>query len=192
MVDPDSDGISRVPPYLGAASRKTSGFRLQGYHLLWHDVPVVSTTLQFFNFPHLLPEAQILSRNPSTARPAGLAQMRFGLFRVRSPLLTESRLLSFPGGTEMVHFPPLTVHGYVFTVHHSIKSQFTDSGIPGSRPIYGSPRLFAVNHALLRLLAPRHSPCALSSLAQTLNPSADAEISFRPASKVSRNLSIYI
>ena len=30
---------------------------------------------------------------------------RFGLFRFRSPLLTESRLLSFPPGTEMVHFP---------------------------------------------------------------------------------------
>jgi hypothetical protein len=30
---------------------------------------------------------------------------RFGLFRVRSPLLTESRLISLPRGTEMVHFP---------------------------------------------------------------------------------------
>src|SRR3989449_8020540 len=30
---------------------------------------------------------------------------RFGLFRFRSPLLTESRLLSFPRGTEMFHFP---------------------------------------------------------------------------------------
>ena len=31
--------------------------------------------------------------------------MRFGLFRVRSPLLTESRLFSVPVGTEMFHFP---------------------------------------------------------------------------------------
>ena len=30
---------------------------------------------------------------------------RFGLFRFRSPLLSESRFLSFPAGTEMVHFP---------------------------------------------------------------------------------------
>src|SRR5271165_4412442 len=30
---------------------------------------------------------------------------RFGLFRFRSPLLSESRFLSFPPGTEMVHFP---------------------------------------------------------------------------------------
>ena len=31
-------------------------------------------------------------------------------------------------------------------------------------PAYGSPRLIAVNHVLLRLPAPRHSPCALCSL----------------------------
>src|SRR5664280_407564 len=30
---------------------------------------------------------------------------RFGLIRFRSPLLTESRLLSLPVGTEMFHFP---------------------------------------------------------------------------------------
>lgn len=34
----------------------------------------------------------------------------------------------------------------------------------GSRPTYGSPQLFAVCCVLLRLLVPRHSPCALCSL----------------------------
>jgi hypothetical protein len=38
------------------------------------------------------------------------------------------------------------------------------SGIFGSKPVCGSPKLFAAYHALHRLLAPRHSPCALSSL----------------------------
>ena len=33
--------------------------------------------------------------------------VRFGLFPVRSPLLGESRLISFPSGTEMFHFPEL-------------------------------------------------------------------------------------
>ena len=37
--------------------------------------------------------------------PKRLRASRFGLFRFRSPLLPESRLLSFPPGTEMVHFP---------------------------------------------------------------------------------------
>ena len=42
------------------------------------------------------------------------------------------------------------------------------SGISGSTPACGSPKLIAANHALLRFLAPRHPPCALSSL--TIKP----------------------
>ena len=40
---------------------------------------------------------------------------------------------------------------------------FPHSDIAGSSPADGSPTLFAVNHVLLRPLAPRHPPCALSS-----------------------------
>ena len=39
------------------------------------------------------------SRNPTAQAPW------FRLFRVRSPLLAESRLMSVPPGTEMFHFP---------------------------------------------------------------------------------------
>ena len=43
---------------------------------------------------------------PETApQPRPYCYGRFGLFRVRSPLLTESRLISLPAGTEMFHFP---------------------------------------------------------------------------------------
>ena len=35
----------------------------------------------------------------------GITHDRFSLFRVRSPLLTESLLFSLPVGTEMFHFP---------------------------------------------------------------------------------------
>ena len=38
------------------------------------------------------------------------------------------------------------------------------SDICGSKPICGSPQLFAAYRVLLRLLMPRHSPCALLSL----------------------------
>ena len=41
---------------------------------------------------------------------------------------------------------------------------FPHSVILGSTPMCGSPRLIAACHDLLRLLMPRHSPCALSSL----------------------------
>ena len=40
-----------------------------------------------------------------TLQPRMNESMRFGLFPVRSPLLGESRLISFPSGTEMFHFP---------------------------------------------------------------------------------------
>ena len=44
-------------------------------------------------------------------RLTAITHGRFSLFRFRSPLLTESRLLSLPVGTEMFHFPtfPLPV-----------------------------------------------------------------------------------
>jgi hypothetical protein len=36
---------------------------------------------------------------------SGCLRIVAGLVRVRSPLLTESRLMSFPPGTEMFQFP---------------------------------------------------------------------------------------
>jgi hypothetical protein len=86
--------------------------------------------------------------------------------RFRSPLLSQSRFLSFPPGTEMVHFPGfararLWIHRAVRRVH---LRGFPHSEIPGSKPACGSPRLIAACHVLHRLLLPRHPPCALSSL----------------------------
>ncbi len=86
--------------------------------------------------------------------------------RFRSPLLSQSMFLSFPPGTEMVHFPGfararLWIHRAVRRVH---LRGFPHSEIPGSMPACGSPRLIAACHVLHRLLLPRHPPCALSSL----------------------------
>ena len=61
-----------------------------------------------------LQHAMTGSRNPDEQAH------RFGLFRFRSPLLTESRLISTPPGTEMFHFP-----GYSFPclcIQHGISS----------------------------------------------------------------------
>ena len=91
---------------------------------------------------------------------------RFGLFRVRSPLLAESWLFSFPPGTEMVHFPGFAPPAYGFNRRRRefTPARFPHSDIPGSGLAYSSPRLFAVSHVLHRLLSPRHPPYALSSL----------------------------
>ena len=44
---------------------------------------------------------------PTTQRLPAITRDWFGLIRFRSPLLTESRLLSLPVGNEMFHFPAL-------------------------------------------------------------------------------------
>src|SRR3954469_2743489 len=90
----------------------------------------------------------------------------FRLFRVRSPLLSESLLFSLPPGTEMVHFPGfarthLCIQWAVIRVH---RIGFPHSEISGSMPACGSPKLIAACHVFHRLLLPRHPPCALSSL----------------------------
>ena len=46
--------------------------------------------------------------------------------------------------------------------------RFPHSGIPGSLPACGSPRLIAASYALRRLLMPGHPPYALSSLTTPL------------------------
>jgi hypothetical protein len=86
--------------------------------------------------------------------------------RFRSPLLSQSRFLSFPPGTEMVHFP-----GFARTrlwirqaVWGFYPHGFPHSEISGSKPACGSPKLIAACHVFHRRLLPRHPPCALSSL----------------------------
>ena len=103
---------------------------------------------------------------------------RFRLFRFRSPLLSESRLIYFPPGTEMVHFP-----GFAHTrlcIQRAViwfyQIGFPHSEILGSKLACSSPRLIAACHVLHRLLAPRHPPYALSSLTIKLtqhDPSPD-------------------
>ena len=58
---------------------------------------------------------------------------------------------------------------YMMTEYCSVG--FPHSDIHGSTVICTSPWLFAAYHVLLRLLMPRHSPCALLRLASSLRPS---------------------
>jgi hypothetical protein len=97
--------------------------------------------------------------------------IRFRLVPVRSPLLGESLLFSFPEGTEMFHFPSFASSGYVLflTMGGMNLLGFPHSEIPGSRPVSGSPRLFAAIHVLHRLPTPRHPSYALRSLTTTVS-----------------------
>ena len=102
-------------------------------------------------------------------RLSAITHAGFGLFRVRSPLLTESRLFSFPVGTEMFHFPtfpPTTLCVQVEVAGH-YSGFFRGFPIRRStdRSLFtSSPWLIAGYNVLHRLLMPRHPPIALSSL----------------------------
>jgi hypothetical protein len=146
------------PAVLRCLSSEPGGCRLRGCHPLWPPVPGRSTNQLVSHSPALRPDR---SYNPS------VHARRFGLFRVRSPLLAES-LTCFLFLQVLRWFTSLRCPrpAYVFSRGSSEISPrgFPHSGIFGSKPVCGSPKLFAAYHALHRLLAPRHSPCALSSL----------------------------
>ena len=94
----------------------------------------------------------------------------FGLFPFRSPLLTESRLLSLPAGTEMFHFPALPPPA--LCVQAGVTGNYALSGFPIRKSpdqclVADFPGLIAGSNVLLRLLVPRHPPCALINLATT-------------------------
>ena len=79
---------------------------------------------------------------PDTQRLPAITRMWFGLFRFRSPLLSESRLLSLPVGTEMFHFPTFPPH--------TLCVQVRVTGHDSCRVSpFGNPRISA------RLTAPR-------------------------------------
>ena len=93
-----------------------------------------------------------------------LTVMSTGLVRVRSPLLAESRLMSFPPGTEMFQFPGFASTLCIQCDDLAEAGGFPHSEILGSKLVRSSPRLIAAYHVLHRLSAPRHPPDALKSL----------------------------
>ena len=102
------------------------GFRVLDYHHLWSDFP-----------------------DRSTSHTSAL-----GLVPVRSPLLGESRLISFPPGTEMFQFPGLASTPYVFRCGYPASGMgFPIRTSPGKKPVCRLPEAYR------RLLRPS-SPLA--------------------------------
>ena len=128
-------------------------FPLRDCHTLWSRFPSGSRSVRFGNSTYAVLQPPCVN-TWVWAFPISLAAT-FGI-----------SVIYFPSGTEMVHFPELAHTGLciqpaVTGVH---PAGFPHSEIPGSKPACGSPRLIAACHVLLRLLAPRHPPYALSSL----------------------------
>src|SRR5688572_15608794 len=137
---------STCPAVLRNQTREPLSFRLRGLHPVSPAIPDRSATKSVSYSPTLLPQREVRPCNTLDTTPAGLTYRRFGLFPVRSPLLGESRLLSAPPGTEMVHFPGLATPPYEF--------RWRDRGLPSMGcPIRKSPgqSLFAANRSLSQL-----------------------------------------
>ena len=106
---------------------------------------------------------------PQRQRLASITPLWFSLFRVRSPLLTESLLFSFPVGTEMFHFPTfpptaLYIQAEVAGHYSGFFRGFPIRRSPDRSSFTSSPGLIAGYNVLHRLLMPRHPPYALHSL----------------------------
>ena len=124
------------PALLVASSVPHRSFHVRGYHPLWPAFP----------------DCSVMS-----------CAITCRLFRFRSPLLSESRLMSFPRATEMFQFTRFASHTYVFSM------RYLSVGFPIQRPsdqslFASSPKLFAGYHVFRRLSSPRHPPHALIHL----------------------------
>jgi hypothetical protein len=137
---------STCPAVLRNRTREPLSFRLRGFHPVSPIVPDRSARRSVSNSPASLQRRHARPCNTVDTTLAGLTYRRFGLFPFRSPLLGESRLLSLPPGTEMVHFPGSATPPYGF--------RWRDPGLPWMGcPIRKSPgrSLFAAHRGLSQL-----------------------------------------
>ena len=140
MVLADSNGISRVPPYLRKWPNETLTFRIRGYHPLWLNLSWFNSSKQkFSDSPKVLSHLPITSRNPEIAKMTVMTLYRFRLFPFRSPLLWESLLFSFPAGTEMFHFPALALTTLYIQV--AVSRHYPGRVLP-----FGNPRIKGCLH----------------------------------------------
>ena len=126
MVPPASHGIARVPRYSGTVSREIRSVSPTG---------LSPALVGLSRHIRLHSDLMTLRVAPETApQPQRYRYHWFGLIRVRSPLLAESRLISLPAGTEMFHFPAFASFTYGFSERYLPSvGGFPHSEIPGSQ-----------------------------------------------------------
>jgi hypothetical protein len=103
------------PALLVVSSVPHRSFHVRGYHPLWPSFPERSVK-----------SCAITNR----------------LFQFRSPLLSESRLMSFPRATEMFQFTRFASHDYVFIMRYLLLGGFPHSEISGSKLICQLPEAY--------------------------------------------------
>ncbi len=136
MVPAHSHKVSRVSWYSGSCHARSpfvyGAFTLSGWLSQNHSTRLTR---------------QSCSPNP------GVHALRFGLFRVRSPLLTESHVVFSSSGyldvsVHRVPFHSLWIGLWILEV---FSSRFPHSEISGSMDICSSPKLFAAYHDVVNI-----------------------------------------
>ena len=105
MVLADSHGISRAPCYLGTPLEVLRDFVYGALTLCGAAFQTASPISKIGNFVTAPTYRPVGPTTPVWQRRRTVTPHRFRLFPLRSPLLRESLLLSFPQGTEMFQFP---------------------------------------------------------------------------------------
>ena len=158
MVLPPSHKIPRVSWY-------------SGYPPTYHRFAYGNITLCVYSFPSAIQLTTLSILQVLT--PNSIAAVRFGLFRVRSPLLTESLFVFSSSGYLDVSVPHDSLQHTMDSCTGDrafISAGFPHSEICASSAICAFTQLIAACHVLLRLLVPGHSPYALSSLTFSDSP----------------------
>ncbi len=152
MVPAPSDKVSRVSSYSGSCLVNFAfvyrTFTFFGWSSQYHSTSVIQSIMQ--SEPQ---DARILV----WALPGSLAAT------------TRITIVFFSSGylDVSVHRVPFVYLWIQYTMTEVFSARFPHSDIHGSLDMCSSPWLFAAYHVFLRLLVPRHPPCALFSLTFT-------------------------
>ena len=160
MVPADSQQISRARCYLGTQIAPPQGFQVRDSHPLRPTLPSRSPNPRSIS-ARSVRTGTSCPTTPHTQPLPGITRIRFSLIRFRSPLLTESLLLSLPVGTEMFHFPTFPLPALYIqagvTRYARALAGFPHSDTLGSKLAYQFPEAYR------RLLRPSSAPDAKAS-----------------------------
>ena len=144
MVPAGSDRVSRARPYSGTRRGRLCAF-------VYGTIALCGATFQSLRLTHNFvtsrPAGRRIMSSPTTPnrqRLPPVTSIEFGLFPVRSPLLRESRFLSFPRATKMFQFARLPLRAYGFSTENAriTTRRFPHSEIPGSKVGQHLPRAY--------------------------------------------------
>ena len=140
-----------LPGFFSPFPHGTGSLSVDHEYLALEDGPPIFR--QDFTCPALLlsrlvPQQSLRLRGYHPLRPAfpdrspDFAAKSRWLFPFRSPLLSESRLMSFPRATEMFQFTRFASHNYVFIMRYRLRGGFPHSEISGSKLICQLPEAY--------------------------------------------------